>query len=196
MSITTVNEATDELYRRVRDVDGTAHASVMLSVLSDCQRIVNAAYGGVVTTVTFTRTFEQTLYPYSDFASDVIRCLSVTYSGNVLHRLNWRELANINPQWLRATADTPLAWDMIGHNLLLIYPSPTQVSAKDVSIRYIPELADLAAGGTLAIPQAHVTLMLDLAEEVLLWRHRTMVSIEGAAAAVERHSHGRLVEAP
>ena len=195
MAITTVNQATAELYRRVRDVNETAHASVMLPVLSDCQRLINAAYGGVLTDVTLTRTSAQTLYPYSDLASDVIRCVSVVYSGRVLQRLNWRELANIDPQWLRAIGSTPRVWDMIGHNLLLIYPSPTIASTKAVTVRYVPELADLTAGENLAIPAAYVTPMLDLAEEVLLWRHRTFMSIEGAAAAVERHSDVRLVGA-
>ena len=194
MSITTVNEATDELYRRVRDSGQTAHASVMLSVLSDCQRLTNALYGGVLTDVTLVRVKQQSLYLYSAIASDVIRCVSVTYRGETLHRTNWKELANFDPLWLRAVADTPRVWDMIGHNLLCIYPAPDVGSFKNVVVRYVPELADLSAGGTLAIPTQHVPPMLDLAEHVLLWRHRTMVSVEGANAALERHSHVRVVD--
>ena len=178
------------ILRRVRDTAGTAHVDVLLDVMSDCQRLVNACYGGVLTDDTHVLTPGQTIYPYTDFTTgDVVRVLDVSLDERPLHRVDWRTLAASDPTWLH-TQGQPRVWDTLGHALLLVYPSPPNTAT--VSIRYIPELVDLTSGGNYEIPDHHVVLVEDLVCEVLLLRQRLFPSIDEAAEASNRHTRLRV----
>ena len=188
MAITTVAAAQSAVLRRVRDTNGTAHADVILDVLSDCQRIVNACYGGVMIDDTLTLVPGQTVYLFTTFANDVVRVIDVGFGGKPLRRIAWEELAADNPQWLHAGGSVPQFWDTIGHALLVVGPSPLTAGTTTVGIRYIQELADLTAGGNFEVPPAYVSLVMDMACEVLLLRQRLLPSIAEAADASQRHS--------
>ncbi len=189
---TTVAAAESLLLTRVRDVQAVAHGDVLLDVLSDCQRIINACYGGVVATASLTLVHRQTCYVRSDVATNVVRPVQVTANNRILTRTPWTELKSDNPDWLHGVG-MPRVWDFIGHNLLVVYPSPPQAAAMTASVRYITETADCTAGGTLEIPDAHVSAMLDLAAEVLLLRQRLFPSIAEAAQSLTQHSNPRIV---
>lgn len=178
------------ILRRVRDTAGTAHIDVLLDVMSDCQRLVNACYGGVLTDDTLTLTPGQTIYAYSDFTpADVVRVLDVSLYDRPLHRTDWKMFAAHNPRWVHAQG-VPRTWDTCGHTLLIVYPSP--VEATTVTVRYIPELVDLTSGGNYEIPDHHVVLVEDLVCEILLLRQRLFPSIDEAASAANRHTRLRV----
>lgn len=194
MAFTTVAQVQAALSRRVRDPNVTQNADIMLALLSDCQRLVNAALGSVVTTATVTLTHRQTVYAYGEVASDIVRVLGVTAdTGAQAHQIDWRQLAHNDPRWIHAVGDEVRHWDVIGHNLILLHPSPPESVGRTATVQYVQELADLGSGDTLDIPPAHVNLMIDMAEEVLLLRNRLFPSLEGADAALERHLDSKLV---
>ena len=195
MAITTVAQARAEVLQRVRDPNNVQHADVILDVLTDAQRLVAVAMASTSTDATLTLTPRQVLYTYSAIASDVARILHVTYQGRALQRANWREFSHAHPVWLHAVGDVPRHWDVIGHNLLAVFPSPP-TATRSVTVRYVPILGTLGASDALTIPSAHVPLMLDIAEEVLLLRARLFPSIEGAVAAEDRHIDAKTMRPP
>lgn len=189
---TTVAAAEAAILTRVRDVAATAHGDVLLDVLSDCQRIINACYGGVLATASLTLVHRQVCYVRSDVATNVVRPTQVSVNGRILTRTPWVEFKADNPQWVHGVG-MPRAWDFIGHNLLAIYPSPREGDALTASVRYITETADCINGGALEIPDAHVPALLDLVCEVLLLRQRLFPSIQEAAESFVHHSSPRIV---
>lgn len=194
MAFTTVAQVQAALARRVRDPNVVQNADIILPLISDCQRLTNAAFAGVTTDVTLTLTHRQVLYEYAAVASDIVRVLSVTAdTGALLQRVDWRQLAHADPRWLHAVGDAPRHWTTIGHNLLLLHPSPPESIGRTVTIHYVQDLADVTSGSTLEIPSAHVSFLLDMAESVLLVRNRLFPSMEGADAALERHLDSKLV---
>lgn len=182
----TVNQATDAILRRVRDVGGVAHNDVLLDVLSDCQRVVNACYGNVLTDTTFTTTANKSIYYWTDIASDIVRIVQVSIDGRILHKTEWRQLSQNDPFWMQSSG-VPRVWDTIGHNLFVLSKPPN--SAITVSVRYVSECIDLVAGGSFAVDETCVPLIMDLTCEVLLLRQRLFPSIEEAAQSAIRHAN-------
>ena len=194
MAYTTVAQVRAAVGRRVRDPNVIQNDDVMLPVISDCQRLVNAALASVVTEATVTLTHRQVLYSYGAIASDVVRVVSVTAdSGRLLQRIDWRQLAHADPRWVHAVGDEPRHWDVFGHNLIFIHPSPPESVGRTATVKYVQELNDVTSGSALSIPAAHANLMIDMIEEVLLLRNRLLPSLEGADAALERHLDSKLV---
>ena len=193
MAFTTVAQVQAAVARRVRDPNVITHGDVMLAVLSDCQRLVNAALGSVVADDTLTLVHRQVLYTYAEVAADVVRVVKVTSdAGRVLQQVDWRQLVNADPHWLHAVAEEPRYWFAVGHNLLGIYPSPPG-TGRTATVRYVQDLADLGSGDTLDIPSAHANMMIDMAEEVLLLRARLFPSLAGADEALTRHTDSKLM---
>ena len=189
---TTVAAAQSAILTRVRDVAATAHGDVLLDVMSDCQRVINACYGGVFATASMTLTTRKVGYIRTDIAANVVRPIQVAVDGRILTRVPWTEFKSADPFWVHAVGK-PQAWDFVGHNLLFVYPSPRDGEVVTADVTYITETADCTAGGTLEIPDAHVPAFLDLVCEVLLLRQRLFPSIQEAAESFTHHSNPRIV---
>lgn len=194
MAITAVNDALTALYLRVRDPAGTVHSDVALDVLSDCQRLVNACYGAALTDATITLTPGQTFIPWTSIASDVVRIVHVIQDERTVAQVPWQSLATTDVGWVHARGQNVLAWDSVGHSLLVVYPTPDLASARSITVRYVAELVDLVSGGTFVVPPTYVTLCIDLAAEILLLRQRLFPSIDEAAQAVFRHARPRITD--
>lgn len=186
----TVTQAETLIYERVRDSAGTQHADVILPLMSDIQRLINACYGPVMVDGTLTGVAGQSFYSYSSIASDVVRPIQVSLDGRPLRRTDWRQLSAFDSRWSHAIG-TPRVWDLYGHKLLVISPTKNSIT---FDVRYIQELADLTAGGSFAIPDPYITLLIDMTCDILLLRTRLPLGRNESGAAIADHSSPKVVE--
>lgn len=182
---------------RIRDPNNTAHnLAVVYEVLSHCQRLVNAA--GDVRRETSTSAVSPGTNPFTTlFINNRMRVTEIRVGANntaaskstPLPRVNWRQLAVRDPHWVRATAPRPRYWDMIGQNILLLWPNWTQPF--NIQRRILTNPATLTGSSSVTeLPDQHMPMILALAESVLLLRHRLLASVPQAAERAQRISQG------
>lgn len=185
---------------RIRDPQNTAHPlAVVYEVLSHCQRLVNAA--GDVRREVSTSSLSASTNPFTSlFINNRMRVSEVRIGASntqaatapPLPRINWRQLAVRDPHWLRATAPRPRYWDLIGQNILLLWPNWSQPVT--VQRRILTNPATLTGSGSVTeLPDQHMPMILALAESVLLLRHRLLASVPQSAERSQRISQGLAV---
>jgi hypothetical protein len=187
------------LSRRIRDPQNTAHdlTTVVYPILSYCQQLVNAA-GDVRREATLPALLSPVATPFTTlFINNWMRMTEVRVGKNTpaaiaatpLPRINWRTLAANDPHWLRATAPRPRYWDLIGQNVMLLWPLWT--TPFTILRRTLVTPATLTTAASITeLPDEHMPMILALAESVLLLRQRLLTSIPQAAERAQRVSQG------
>jgi len=173
------------ILERIRDPYGDSITdAVLYSILSHTQRVLNAKVEAVMASLSYAVTAPVTTLGAAGGAG-FIRIKGVSTSDRTLMRMDWRALAREDPFWLTRIG-TPYIWDLVGHRLLVIYPTP--LASTSVTVEAVRDLDAVTAGtDTIALPSAHVAALLDLTEQVLLLRQRVLAPIKGAAEALNRN---------
>ncbi len=182
--VTTAGALRAAAQRRVRDTDGTAHSdTIVLDLLSHCQRAVNAKNKSVLGTTTKTLLRNQPLiHIQSSLNDNILRIERVQYQGRDLERVQWTSLAHHNPRWFRLTDRIPRVWDVIGRDLFLVWPSPPIGVTVTVDVTYTKSTVDLTTDGdSLEVDEQHSPAILTLMEQLLLMRQRLLPAIASAA---------------
>lgn len=158
--------------QRVRDPQGSAHPrTFVLKILSHAQRVVNAIFGEVKVTTTFTTEADRIAYPVQPNLSDTLRVVSITQDGSELATETLDGLRGFDPSWPRIRADKMLAFAPVGRDLLFLYPALPRASS--VQITSIKDTGTIVGeASTLEIPDNHAKIALDFTEVVLLLRQR------------------------
>ena len=178
------NTLIDELSRRLRDTANIGYPrATILSVLNNVQRSVNARLGLVLDIATVS-TINTTLFATADIASDIVRVVEVRDNDRLLTQVPWDHLVYQDPLWLRGTGPQAEVFAPIGRDLLAIIPLP--VTPTDLTVTYIKQPTDLAdaASPLWDLPDEHKSLVLDLAEAVLLYRGREFANLKVALERV------------
>ena len=172
----------DTVLRRVRDPGGTAHSRAFTrELLSDLQRHVNGATRAVLTTATLTLNPRQQLYSISGLLTDCLRVEYVRDAGRDVPPVPWRTLGRADRLWTRKVGSTPEAWATIGRDLLVITPGMDET--RTVTVVYTTLTTALAADqDATELPDQRLPAVLDLAEAILLLRHR-LLSVAPSAAS-------------
>lgn len=180
---TTANLVVDELLRRVRDTQGSAHSrAAVLRLVSDLQRLLNFKTQAVTDTATLSTTPRRLLYDLPSEAASAGPVLEVTSGSLPLAETSLEALAGISPGWFREIGSAFEAWAQPGRTLLVLYPALT--AASSVTVRYVKLLNDLTSEGqTLELPDQRLHELHMLGEAVL---SASMRKVEHAAALIER----------
>jgi hypothetical protein len=167
------SEAVTTLLRRVRDPQGSQHTpTVVLRLLTDVQRILNALYADVVESQLFTAPPRVMHYPLGATVPKAIRLLSVQTdaSRDLAPLKDWRELALLSRSWFRTLGDRPLVWAPVGRDAFVVWPGvDRELSLTAVYVRQTDEL-DLTT--IIELSPTYWPLLLDLVEGCLLMRGR------------------------
>ena len=168
----------DVVMKRVYAYGGVAHdKSWVISILSKCQRVINAFTGSVESSAALTVLKEKLVYVLRNELAECLDVSKVTESRTgVDHELarvtTPQELAAFDIDWFRKIdGDRYDAWLQIGRDLLIIYPS--KAADGTLTIQYT-KLTDELVNNTDAFDLADedVSPVLDLAELVLLARDK------------------------
>ena len=171
----------DVVMKRAYAYGGTAHdKSWVISILSKCQRVINAFTGSVESSADLTVLKEKLVYT---LRNELAECLEVTKAtesrAGVDHELarvyTPEELAAYDIDWFRKIdGDRYDAWIQIGRDLLIIYPSK---AANGTVTVYYTKLTDALVIDTdeFDLADEDVSPVLDLAELVLLARDKQIV---------------------
>lgn len=180
----TVGTLATELLRRVRDPNGLAHARAdVRNLLSHCQRIINAHTDAVLTTEDITVPAGSVFLSLAVDASTIDRLSSVRVDGRDLPCVPWNTLQHHDRQWPRATSDIPMVWTPIGRTMFVVWPAPrTTITVTLVGVKATASLAS-SDSLTTDVRDTHMPALLNIAEQVVLLRHRLMAS---AAIARDR----------
>lgn len=194
MAITNESALIDALATRVRDPNSTAHTRADLAtILTHCYRLVNAATDTETSLANVTFAANQPLVSLFATLAFSIRVLTVGSSST--QRLtpvpDWRWLASHDPLWFRRTADYPSVWGMIGRDLLFVWPAPRVATVFSVAYVSASSISD-SIGASIGAQQMNMPI-LDLAEQVVLLRHRLLASMKPAAAKFQAHIQTRAV---
>lgn len=181
-----------EISKRVRDPLNTAHDSDTVdALLSYCQQLTNAATSAARAAL-FTGSGTPTL-PFISLASLGIRVSEVrighdnpsSLAALPLRRIDWRVLAAEDPLWLGREAAWPTCWDLMGQDLLLLWPRwrvPFTI--------YMTRLNDQPLTTTTFLPAEHVPMLLAMTESVLLLRQRLFASMPASAKREQQIRQG------
>src|SRR3990167_7929296 len=95
------------LLRRVRDPQALANTrDFTRSILSDCQRLVNARTGRVLETTTgFATEPMRMFYPLAALIPTAVRVQAVREGGRDLDRMTLKQLSQTNSTWFRDIGD-------------------------------------------------------------------------------------------
>lgn len=171
----------DTVLRRVRDPGGTAHGRTFTrELVSDLQRHVNGATKAVVTTATLTLNPRQQVYGINGLLPDCLRIEYVRDAGRDVPMVPWRSIGQADRHWSRRTGSRPNAWATCGRDLLIITPGMEET--RTVTVVYTTLTTALAADmDATELPDQRLPAVLDLAEAILLMRHR-LLGVVGPAA--------------
>ena len=179
----TASEFRTLVLERIRDPLGDSITDTILySILSHTQRILNAQVEAVMVSLTYSASAPVTTLAAASGVG-FIRVKAASINDRTLIRMNWRALAREDPFWTTRTG-SPCVWDLVSHRLLVLYPAPT--TATNVVLEAVQDLDPIVTGtDTISLPSAHIAALLSLTEQVLLLRQRVLQPIKGAAEALE-----------
>lgn len=178
---------TDALLRRVRDPQGSAHSRVFVrTVLTHCQRLVNAGLRVVLVETTLTTEPYRQVYPLQTLLPSTIRVQAVREGGRDLHRVTLPTL-NVDRRWFRRTASRFHLWAQVGHDMLIVHPAKLEASSVVV---VSAALTNIFTGEDTVpdLPDYVIPAMLALAEGVLLARSRNFAPLAAALRGVTREA--------
>jgi len=171
----------DILLLRVRDPDATAHPRpLVLRVLTECQRLVNAETRAVLASVAFTADASHTILDIQHLLPWAIRVETIRDGVRDLHHCgSWHEIAATDRYWLKRTAGRITTWCHFTPSRVLLYPAPND--PVPLTLIYTLRTADLGETTPLQLPFNLEPAILELAEQVLLTRQRLFLSIPPVA---------------
>ena len=172
----------DILARRVRDPSNVAHPrDFARDVLSRCQRVLNASLELVTREDTLVLAAgTPQVYNVTATLPNAIRLVAIREGTRQLARVDWAMLGAADPGWPLRLADSFVAWSLVGRDRLLLYPGVPQTGGREtVTVVSVGLTTVLSADTTeLQLPNHTHTLLLDLAEAVLLLRDRQFESFD------------------
>ena len=171
----------DVLARRVRDPGNIAHPrDFARDVLSRCQQALNAGLGFVTREDTLILdAVTPQVYNLTAKLPNAIRLLAIREGTRQLAKVGWMMLGAVDSRWPLRVGATFTAWSLIGRDRLLLYPSVSQTGGREtMTVVSVGLTTALTADTTeLQLPNHTHTLLLDLAEAVLLLRDRQLESV-------------------
>jgi len=172
MGVITGATLVGDLSRRLRDTGNTAYSgALVLNILDRVQDSVNMRLGlvhGSVTLATTATVFYDAATMAADFAYVV---QAYDQNQRELDVVAFTDLVHNDPHWIRIFAHRPELVSQVGRDLVIVTPI-THVT-ENLTIRYVKHPAALVNDTTAwDLPDEHSTLVLDLAEAVLLFRGR------------------------
>jgi len=169
---------TDELLRRVRDINGLAHSRELArTVLSQSQQVLNTLLAIKLTSTTLTTYPLQQFYTIAGLLTGddaITRVMAVRDGARDLVKLtNFRQLAHLDRRWVRKVGPRFEAWTHIGRDMLVIYP------AKQLSSTVLVKGTKLTTALTgeateLELPNEFHDYIITLAEVILLAKQRDL----------------------
>ena len=168
----------DVVMKRAYAYGGSAHdKSWVISILSKCQRVINAFTGSIESSADLTVLKQKLVYVLRDELAECLDVEKVTESRTgVDHEIarvqTPQELAAYDVDWFRAVAGTYYdAWMQIGRDLLIVYPG--KAADGTLTIHYT-KLTDELVNNTddFDLADEDVNTVLDLGEIILLARDK------------------------
>jgi len=200
----TAGDMRDLLLYRIRAYGGTAFdTSWVRTVLSICERTVNAGIRSVLATTSVTTTAYQSIYflrtSFSAALYDAVDIVSITATDGdgtyQLRKCTIQDLFGYTSGWFRASTTRRYRWYVqIGRDLLFLYPART--TATTLSVTYSKQTTALSADGTtMDLPDEDVPIAVDLAEIVLLTVNRitdvASIKIEALSSKLNLEAESR-----
>lgn len=132
------------LQARVRDPVPLANTEAQYrQILSECQRLVNAAGRLVLEATPFELTPRQPLYQVQ---TNFPRCVRIEFIRDVdnrdLDRVDFPSICNYSRTWPSDLGDTPRSYTFIGRDTLLVYPAPRDAGIT-ITVYYTKLLTEL-----------------------------------------------------
>ena len=169
----------DTVLRRVRDPGGAAHPRALVrDLLSQVQRLVNAARRDVLVEVAFTTEPNRLVYPmtsHPDLATS-IRIEAIRDDDRVLPRVSWESIHAHDHRWFRKVRDQFDAWAPVGRDLFVIYPAKSTASTVTIIATKLTDPLTTDASAT-ELPDQRLPAVRDFVEGLLLARHRLLTSM-------------------
>ena len=161
-----------DILKNIRDEAGSGSSRTLVrSILSHAQRLVNFIIEDVVKTATLTLEPKRLAYPASQLISDYLKTLSITHNGNDLARGTLGSLSVFDSYWPRAVDFPPSMFIPIGLDVLLIYPASELKTTVDVT--YVADTQDIVGDSSeMDVSDHAVPLVKDVATALLLLRQR------------------------
>ena len=161
-----------KVLQRVRDPQGSAHTRpFVLEILSHTQRIINAIFGPVRVTNTFTTEADRLAYPIQSNLPDNLKIVSITHEGSELIGETLSGLQGNDPSWPRTRGVKIQAFAPIGRDLIILYPALERNSTVEItSIKDTGLITGETA--TMDLPDERVKTAIDFTEVLLLIRQR------------------------
>jgi hypothetical protein len=176
----------DDLLRRVRDPQGSAHPRATVRDLLDRSQILFVKWTGtLIRERAFTVTPLRALYDLDP--TDTLRILEITRDSNAkrLYPLRWQQLFHqFGPLWWRNSIATgPYVWAHVGTRHFAVHPAPTVLGGSvAVTIRDQRRPAALTADTVeLELDADFHPPLLDFVEALLLLRGRDAALVESLA---------------
>ena len=168
----------DVVMKRAYAYGGSAHdKSWVISILSKCQRVINAFTGSIESSADLTVLKQKLVYVLRDELAECLDVSKVTESRTgVDHEIarvqTPQELAAYDVDWFRSIAGTYYdAWMQIGRDLLIVYPG--KAADGTLTVQYT-KLTDELVNNTddFDLADEDVNTALDLGEIILLARDK------------------------
>jgi len=181
------------LLRRVRDPQALANTrDFTRSILSDCQRLINARSGRVLeTTTAFATEPMRMFYPLAASVPTAVRVVAVREGGRDLDRITLKQLNQISTNWFRRIGYRFEAFAEVGRDLLVIYPAKTVVSAVDiVAVKLTDSLVNDDEATDL--PDEDLHDVMELAEAILLTKMRDIDTVKPLIERITKRTKDKL----
>lgn len=171
----TAQHVTDQLLRRVRDPQGTAHSREFVrDIVSRAELIVNIATRAVTESASFPLRVHQQLYgPLSVIVPRAAKIIGVHDRSREVTEVAWNDIHHYDGAWFRRLGPEPQMWALVGRDMLLVHPGleydyPVQLIYSLVPDPLVTEIQEML------LPEQFTPLILDIAEVILLTKQRTL----------------------
>lgn len=175
----TAGAACDTLLARVRQAGNIAvDNDFAMSILSKCQRVVNAGLRRILASASLTTAANTLLYKYRSSLTSAVDIIIIKEGDRILQKCtNLSDLAAYDVDWFTKTGSRFEAWMQFGRDVLILYPAKTSTSS--VTVTYSKLLTSFSSYASdyataLELPDEDADLAIGLAEIVLLLRNRQL----------------------
>lgn len=179
-------DAVDLLQQRVRQEGNIAVTqNFATTVLSRCERLINAYLRRVTASTSFTTTAYTTIYNYRATLTTAIDILSVKESNREISWCSMADLSAYDQAWFRRTSQESTErfefWTQIGRDAFILYPAKKVNSAVTVEYsKLVTGYTTYAAVASVAfeLPRDDAEYAIALAEIILLARSRQFDTVQ------------------
>lgn len=175
----TAGASCDTLLARVRQAGNIAvDQDFAMSILSKCQRVVNAGLRRILASASLTTAANTLLYKYRSSLTSAVDIIIIKEGDRILQKCtNLSDLAAYDVDWFTKTGSRFEAWMQFGRDVLILYPAKTSTSSVTVTYsKLLTSFSSYASDYTTALelPDEDADLAIGLAEIVLLLRNRQL----------------------